>query len=145
MEEELKKQIVVAMKAGDSVRVTTLKLLASSLHNAQIAKMGELTKEEELTIVKKEAKKRKDAIEIYEKAGATDRVAAEKTELAILLEFLPQELGGEELAKLVDETVHEIGTSSISDMGKVIGAVMAKAKGQADGKMVADLVRAKLS
>ena len=140
----INKQIVEAMKARNEIRLSTLKLLLSALHNAKIDKRGDLTEEEELEIVRSEAKKRKDAIEAYKKAGATDRAEKEEKELVILQEFLPKELPDEEVSKLVDEAVTTTGASSMQDMGKVIGAVMAKAKGRADGKKVAEMARKKL-
>lgn len=138
------KQIAEAMKAKDEIRLSTLKLLLSALHNAKIDKRGDLTEEEELEIVRREAKKRKDAIEAYKKAGATDRAEKEEKELVILQEFLPKELPDEEVSKLVDEAITTTSASSMQDMGKVIGAVMAKAKGRADGKKVAEMARKKL-
>ncbi len=140
----INKQIVEAMKAKDEIRLSTLKLLLSALHNAKIDKRGDLTEEEELEIVRREAKKRKDAIEAYKKAGATDRAEKEEKELAILQEFLPKELSDEEVSKLVDEAITTTSASSMQDMGKVIGAVVAKAKGRADGKKVAEMARRKL-
>ncbi len=140
----INKQIVEAMKAKDEIRLSTLKLLLSALHNAKIDKRGDLTKEEELEIVRREAKKRKDAIEAYKKVGATDRAEKEEKELAILQEFLPKELPDEEVSKLVDEAITTTSANSMQDMGKVIGAVMAKAKGRADGKKVAEMAKRKL-
>ena len=141
----INKQIAEAMKAKDEIRLSTLKLLLSALHNAKIDKRGDLTEEEELEIVRREAKKRKDAIEAYKKAGATDRAEKEGKELVILQEFLPKELSDEKVSKLVNEAVTATGASSMQDMGKVIGAVMAKAKGRADGKKVAEMARKKLT
>jgi len=140
----INKQIAEAMKAKDEIRLSTLKLLLSALHNAKIDKRGDLTKEEELEIVRREAKKRKDAIEAYKKVGATDRAEKEEKELAILQEFLPKELPDEEVSKLVDEAITTTSANSMQDMGKVIGAVMAKAKGRADGKKVAEMAKRKL-
>ncbi|MGB6838962.1 MAG: GatB/YqeY domain-containing protein [Microgenomates group bacterium] len=143
--DNIKKQIIEAMKAKDEIRLSTLKLLSSALHNAEIDKRGDLTEEEELEVVRREAKKRKDAIEAYEKAGATERAEREKKELVILQKYLPQELSDEEIEKIVDEAISATGAENIKDMGKVIGFVMGKAKGKADGKKVSELVRLKLS
>ncbi len=143
--EEIKKQIVEALKAGDKLKMSTLKLLSSAMHNAQIKKQEELTKEEELEIVRREAKKRKDAIEVYEKAGASERAKKEKDELEILQKYLPKELSDDEIDKIIDEVIKSTGATSMGDMGKVIGAVLGKCKGQADGKKVSEMVRSKLS
>jgi len=140
----INKQIVEAMKAKDEIRLSTLKLLSSALHNAKIDKRGDLTKEEELTVVRREAKKRKDAIEAYKKVGADKRAEREEKELLVLQEFLPEEFSDEEILKLVDEAVVATGASGSQDMGKVMGRVMAKAKGRVDGERVAEMVRRKL-
>ncbi len=131
------------MKARDGIRVSTLKLLSAEIHNYQIDH-PQMTEEEEFAIVKKEAKKRKDAIEAYRKVNLPDRANAEEKELEILQEFLPAEITEAELAKFVDEAVSETGAKDISQMGKVIGIVMQKAKGNADGGKVALRVRQKL-
>lgn len=142
----IKKQIVEAMKAKDEMKVATLKLLASELHNALIDKKREaLTADEEIAIVKREAKKRKDAIDAYKKAGADKRAEREEEELAILQVYLPKEMGDDELEKIVDEAIKQTGASSMGDMGKVMGVAMGKTKGKADGNRVSAIVRKKLS
>jgi uncharacterized protein YqeY len=133
-----------AMKAHDEIRVSTLRLLLSAFNYEQIEKQHELTTEEELVVIRREAKKRKEAIEMYQKAGAPDRAEKEKRELEILQEFLPPEMSEEELAKLVDEAIAQVKPAGISDIGKVIGFVKGKAP-DADGARVAELVRGKLS
>ena len=142
--ETLQKQIIEAMKAHDSVRVSTLKLLLSELKNYQIDH-PEMTDQEELAVIKKEAKKRKDSVEAYGNAGRQDLVDKESAELIILQEFLPAEMGDEELEKVVTEAIAETGATNMQEMGKVIGAVMKKTNGQADGGKVSALVRQKLS
>ena len=143
-----------ALKARDEIRLSTLRLLSSALNYEFIAKQHILSEEEELAVVKREAKKRKDSIEAFKQAqGKTtnstvsleDRIAKEEKELVILKEFLPEEISEEDLKKLVDAVIVETGATAISDMGKVIGLVMAKAGGRADGSMVAGLVKAKLT
>src|SRR3972149_6146711 len=118
----IKKQIIDAMKSKDELRVSTLKLLSSALHNEVIKKQADLTNEEEIEIVRKEAKKRKDAIDIYEKVSAKDRADKEKKELEILREFLPADLSEEILARMVDDakdlSVQQAGFSYPPD-GKI--------------------------
>jgi uncharacterized protein YqeY len=133
-----------AMKAHDEIRVSTLRLLISAFNYEQIEKQHELTDEEELVVLRQEAKKRKEAIEMYKKAGAADRAEKEEKELRILQEFLPPEISEEDLAKLVDEAIVQVKPADISGMGKVIGFVKSKAP-DADGAKVAELVREKLS
>ncbi len=143
--EKIKSEIIEAMKAGEKLKVSTLKLLSAALHNAQIKKQEDLTKEEELEVVKREAKMRKDSIEAYGKAEAPERAKKEKDELALLQVYLPEEMADKEIQKIVDEVVASTEAKSMKDMGKVIGEVMGKCKGQADGKKVSEMVRAKLS
>jgi uncharacterized protein YqeY len=143
--EKIKEQIIEAMKKGNKLRMSTLKLLSSEMHNAQIKKQEDLSEEEELEIVRREAKKRKDAIDAYKKAGADERANKEKEELIILQEYLPKDLTKEEIEKIIDDVITSMRATSMEDMGKVIGAALGKCKGQADGKIVSEIVRTKLS
>lgn len=142
--DNIQKQVIEAMKARDSIRVSTLRMLSSELKNASINKGGVLNEEEEMKVVKSEVKKRKDAIEGFEKGGNIEAADNERKEMAILLTYLPEQISGDSLKKIVEDVVAESGASSISDMGKVIGLVMDRVNGSADGKEVADLVRASL-
>ena len=145
IKDDLGKKITDALKEKDEVRVMTLRMLSSALTNAEIEKKREkLTPEEEFVVVKKEAKKRKDAIEAYEAAGAKERAEKEKKELSILEAFLPEEMLDEKLEGLVMEAIKEIGATGLQDMGKVMGAVMGKVKGEAAGDRVLAVVKEKL-
>lgn len=141
----ISKQIGEAMKAHDEIRLSTLRLLSSALNYEFIAKQHKLSEEEELAVVRREAKKRKEAIEAYEKAGAQDRADKEKKELAILEKFLPAQMSDEELTKIVEEAVSQSGAETLSDFGKAMGIAMAKVAGKADGGRVSTLVKAKLT
>ena len=140
----LQKQINVAMKARDQVKLSTLKMLSSALSYEKISKQHDLSEEEELSIVRSEAKKRRDAIEAYTKANMADRAEKEKAELSILEAYLPAQMDESELLKIVDEVIAETNASGPSDMGRVIGTVVAKTKGMADGSRVSALVKEKL-
>ncbi len=140
----INQQIMAAMKARDAVRLSTLRMLSAALHNYQIDH-PQMNEEEELGVVKKEAKKRRDAIEAYQKAGATERADKEKKELTILQEFLPPEMPEAEVEKLVVEAIAATHAQSPADMGKVIGAVLARAKGAVDGARVSAIAKAKLT
>ena len=133
-----------ALKAKQEIRLSTLRLLSSALNYEFIAKQHKLDEQEEIVVVRKEAQKRKEAIEAYEKVGATDRAQKEQKELEILQEYLPPEMSEEELEKIVKETIFKTNASSISDMGKVIGIVMGKVKGKVEGSRVSLLVKEKL-
>lgn len=144
----LTQKIGEAMKARDTIRLSTLRMLSSALNNEKIEKQHELNDEEELVVIRKEAKKRKEAIEGYEKSPdqevVKDRLNQEIEELKILQEYLPPEITKEEVEKLVDAAIVELNVSSVSDMGKVIGFVKSKASG-VDGSILAQMVREKLS
>lgn len=140
----ISKQIAQAMKARDEIRLSTLRLLSSALNYEFIAKQHVLSEEEELSVVRREAKKRKEAIEAYEKAGALERAEKEKKEMAILQEYLPAQISDAELVKIVDAAIEETGAATMADMGKVIGVVMSKVGGGADGGRVSKMVSEKL-
>ena len=143
--EKLQEQLKDAMRAREELLVSTLRLLISAIRNEQFAKMRELTEEEELGVAAKQAKQRREAIESYEKAGRTESAEKEKAELEILQVYLPAQLSREDLEKIVDATIVESGVTGMSEMGKVIGMVNAKVKGQAEGSLIAQLVKEKLA
>ena len=139
----LQEKIAEAMKARDEVKTSTLRLLSSAFNYEKIAKQHDLTEEEEIAVVRREVKQRRDSIEAYDKAGRTDLSEKEKAELVILQEFLPPEMSAEDLIKLVDEAVRVIRPVGMSDMGKVIGFVKGKAP-NADGGKIVQIVNSKL-
>ncbi len=142
--QQIQKMIGEAMKSRDSVRLSTLRMLSSAFNYEKIEKKHDLTDEEELAVIRKQVKQRRDSVEAYKKAGSDDRAASEEAEIAVLAEFLPPEMSEEELSKIVDEAVTSTGASTMADMGKVMGFVKSKAPSVEGGK-VAELVRAKLS
>lgn len=144
IKDTLSSQISEALRKADATRVSTLRMLSSSLHNEEIAKQRSLTEEEEGQIVKREIKRREEAAEAYRKGSRAELAEKEEQEAKILREFLPEQLSEEELEKIVEEAVQETGASSPSDFGKVMGAVMGEVKGAADGKTVSAIVNQKL-
>ena len=137
-------KIAEALIKHDEVRLSTLRLLSSALNYEKIAKQHELSEEEELIVVRQEAKKRKESIEAYNRFNAKDRAQRESQELGILEEFLPRELSNKEIEKLVGKAINKTDAKEISDMGKIIGMVVGEAKGRADGVKVAQIVKSKL-
>lgn len=139
-----------AMKARDPKK-DALGLIRTELKNHAIstraagAQGTELGDEQVLDVLAKMAKQRRESIEEYKKGGRQDLVDKEALELSVIEAYLPQPLSREELAALVDETVRETGASSMKEMGKVMGALMPKVKGRADGKQLQELVKQKLS
>jgi uncharacterized protein YqeY len=134
-----------AMKEGDAPRTGVLRLLKNALKNEQIKSGNELGEAEALKILQREAKQRKDSIAQFTKGGRSDLVESEEQELAIIEEYLPQQMEEAELQQLVDAVIEEIKATDMTQMGAVIGAVMQRAAGRADGAAVSRLVRQKLA
>lgn len=135
-----------AMKNREKDKLTVIRMLKAALQNETIKAGGrDLTEEEELTVLSREVKQRKDSLHEFEKAGRDDLVATIQTELTYVNEYMPEQLSEEEIAAIVDEAIAETGVSAKSDMGKVMSAVMPKVKGKADGSLVNRIVLQKLS
>lgn len=145
MVDKLQTDLKAAQRARDEIKVSTLRLLLSEIKNAQIAKNGDLSKEDLISVLQREAKKRKEAAEGFRKGDREDSAKKEEAELKILEGYLPSQMSNEELTKLVEDTINEIGASSLQDLGKVMGVVMGKVAGRADGGTVSALVKQKLS
>ncbi len=143
--EQLNQDLTSALKAKDEVAVSALRFLIAGLHNAKIAKLADLTDEEILVEIGKEAKRHKESIEAYDKGGRRDLVEKEMAELAILQKYLPQPLTDEELEKMVDEAIAAVGASGPEDLGKVMSTVLSSARARADGGKVAEIVKRKLA
>lgn len=145
LRDEIAEAMRGAMKARDQVRVSTLRMLMTAVKNAQVERGHELDDDEVIGIISKEAKTRRESIEQFEAAGRTDLVQKEEAELAILTEYLPEQLSEADLAALVEEAIAESGATSPSEMGQVMKVLMPKVAGRADGKAVWAAVRARLS
>ena len=145
IKERLMEDMKEALRSKDKIRLSTIRMINSLIKNAEIDKRGELTEEEIVQLLRKYAKQRKEAIEMYEKGGRQDLVEKEKRELEIVESYLPEELSEEEIRKLVREAIEEVGASSPKDLGKVMKVVMPKVKGRADGSLVNRIVREMLS
>lgn len=145
MVDKLQNDLKAAQLARDEIKVSTLRLLLSEIKNAQIAKNGDLSEEDLISVLQREAKKRKEAAEGFRKGDREDSAKKEEAELKILEGYLPSQMSNEELTKLVEDTINEIGASSLQDLGKVMGVVMGKVAGRADGGTVSALVKQKLS
>ena len=143
--DKISQDLNTALKSHEETAVSALRMTLSDVKNAQIAKGAELTDDEVLSEINKDAKKHKESIEAYKSAGRADLVQKEEAELEVLLRYLPQALSDEELANIVDEAISALGVNSIADMGRVVKAVMSSAGTRADGAKVAAIVRDKLS
>ncbi len=133
------------MKAKEKIKVQTIRMVRAQLKDFQIAKRDELNEEDEISVLINAAKKRKEALELYEKSDRQDLIEQEKQELEIISAYLPAQLSKEEVEKVVLKVMEEVEASSPQDLGKVMGPTMKDLKGKADGRMVQEIVREKLS
>jgi uncharacterized protein YqeY len=141
LQERLSQDMKAALLAKDADRLSTLRLLKSVIGYVQIERKTEkLSDTDFVGVVQKEVKKRRDAIEQYEKGGRPELAAKENKEITVLETFLPKPLSAEELEQLVKATIQEAGATGKKDMGPVIKAVQAKAAGRADGKTISAVV-----
>ncbi len=148
LKEKITSDLKEAMKAGETEKVSALRMLLAALHNEAIAlikKEAGLSEEEEIKVIKREVKKRKDSIEQYTAGNRPELAEAEQKEVVILSAYLPAEMSEEELKKIVGEVVAEMGEVAPSQFGLVMKNVMAKTGGQVDGGMVSKLVKEMLS
>jgi uncharacterized protein YqeY len=145
LQTDIESAMRAAMKAGDAVRVSTLRLAMASSHNRQIELGHELTDAEVIEVLDRQVKQRRESIDLYRKGGRPELADAEEAELAILREFLPEPLTDAELERLARDAVAATGASGPADMGRVMGVLVPQTKGRADGKAVSELVRRLLS
>jgi len=137
-----------AMRARDATRLGVLRMLKSALKYAAIAKSSaeaELSEAEAVQVIRKQARQRQDSIESFEKGGRVELAKKEKEELSILNGYLPQAMSGDELAKIVRETIAETGATSKAQMGAVMKAVQAKVAGRADSRTLSAEVQKQLA
>ncbi|QTJ44339.1 hypothetical protein B8A44_06395 [Dolosigranulum pigrum] len=143
--DQLNQDMKVAMKAKDKAKLKTIRMLKASLQNEKLAKQDDLTEQEELDILAREKKQRLDSLQEFKQAGREDLVDEVEEELAIVAEYLPEPLSDNEVKEIVQSVIDSVDASGMQDMGKVMGAVMPKVKGRADGNFVSEVVKAKLS
>lgn len=130
-----------ALKSGDKNKVSILRIIKAAIKNREIEKGSALSDDEIYAIFRSFAKRANESIEQFTKAGRTDLSEKEKQELVIIQSYLPRQLGEDEIRSLIKDTIVEVSAAGTKDMGKVMKAVMAKTKGQADGKLVNNLVK----
>lgn len=143
--ERINQEMKAAMKEKDKDKLSTIRLLKSSIKKVEIDLQRPLTDDEVMDVILREIKQRRDSVAEYEKAGRDDLAEKEKKELAVLQAYLPEPLSPDELRTIIKQTIQEIGASSKADMGKVMGAVLTKVKGRADGRTVNQLVQQELN
>ena len=145
-QQDLMTALKAAMKAKDQTALTALRAVKSAilLAKTETGATEELTEDQELKILQKQVKQRKDSAAIYLEQGREDLAAPELAEAKIIEQFLPEALSEEEISKIVEQTINEIGAEGMKDMGKVMGVVSKKVAGKADGKTISTIVKAKL-
>ena len=142
---KIQQDLTDAMKQKNEIKTSTLRLVISEVGNARIAKGGDLTDEDIAQVIVKEAKKRQESIAAFKKGERIDLAEKEEKELAFLKTYLPESIPDEELLKIVDSVIAEVGARDMKDLGKVMSAVLSKVKGRADGGTAASIVKSKLS
>lgn len=147
LQQDVMSALKEAMKAKDQTALTALRAVKSAILLAQTESgiKEDLTEEQELKILQKQVKQRKDSAAIYLDQGREDLASPELAEADIISQFLPEALSDEEIEKVVVATINQIGAEGMKDMGKVMGIVSKELAGQADGKTISNLVRQKLS
>lgn len=137
-------QMTAALRTGDKTRLGALRMLAASITNREKDVLHELSDDEVREVAAREVKRRNEAIEAFESAGRTELADKERTEREVLQAFAPEPLSDAEVDALIDEAISTTGASSVKEMGRVMGVVMASAKGKVDGSLVQRKVRARL-
>lgn len=144
--EQVHQDIVKAMKERDEARLSALRLLKAAFETAKVqgGRSGPLSSEEEFVLVRRLVKQRKEAADAFRKGGAEDRARSEEAEAHLLSAYLPPELSREEIEAAIADVVREVGATGPRDLGRVMGLVMARLKGKADGNQVRQLVQQSL-
>ena len=144
LKERIVTDMTAAMKARDAARTSTLRMVKAAVMNREIEKGGELTDEETAKTLQSLVKQRRDSVEQYEKAGREELAAKERAEIAVIEEYLPKAASREEIERVIAEVIAETGASSMKEMGAVMKAVQGRLGGAADGRIVSEIVKAKL-
>lgn len=142
---EIQEAVKSALKRGDALTLSTLRLLLSAIHNEEIKLRKELTAEEIQRTIATLAKQRHESIALFRKGNREELAQKEEAELGILQKYLPQALSEEELRGLIQQSIGEVGAKGVGDLGKVMKQVMPKVSGRSDGKRVNELAKELLS
>jgi uncharacterized protein YqeY len=147
LKSKLQSDLNDAIKSRNTVVAETIRMVLAAITNEEVAgkEKKELSDAEVITVLTREAKKRREAAEAFEQGGRADRAASERAEGEVIAGYLPEQLSESELNNLIAETIKAVGASGPADMGKVMGALKAKVSGKADGALVSSLVKAALN
>ena len=147
LKEKLQNDLTTAMRARDEVKSSTIRMVLTAIKNEEVSgkEARELSDAEIITVLSREAKKRREAAEAFEQAGATDRAASEKAEGVVIAEYLPKQLSEAEIKELIAAAIAESGATGPAQMGLVMKSLQPKIAGKADGGVVSGLVKAALA
>jgi len=140
LRERLEEDYKAAMKAGDALKVSVIRMARSEIRNTEIARRHPLSEEEIAEVVAREIKRRQESIEQFARGGRSDLVDKETAEKKILEAYLPKQLEDSELTDIAQEVIAELNATSKADKGRVMGALMQRVRGRADGRLVSDIV-----
>jgi uncharacterized protein YqeY len=145
LDERLVEEMKQAMKSNDKLRLSTIRMIRSASKNKEIELRKKLEDEDVVKVIQAMVRKGEESVEQFQTGGRMDLVEKEKKEIEILKSFLPQPLSQEEILKIIDQSIQETQASSFKDIGKVMKSVMPKIGGKADGKLINQLVKERLS
>jgi uncharacterized protein YqeY len=143
--QKIRTDLEQSLRKKDQLRCSVLRLVLSSLHNAEIAQQKTLDDDGVLVVIDKEAKMRRESIEAFQKGNRQDLVDKEKAELAILLEYLPEQMTREQIVTEARKVISELGASSLKDKGRVMSQLMPQLRGKAQGQEISEVVTELLS
>ncbi len=145
LQERLIEEMKGAMKSSDKLRLSTIRMIRSALKNKEIEIRKTLEDEDVVKVIQTMVRKGEESVEQFQTGGRTDLVEKEKKEIEILKSFLPQPLSQDQILKIIDQSIQETQASTLKDIGKVMKSVMPKIGGKADGKLINQLVKERLS
>jgi hypothetical protein len=145
LKEKIEKDFIEAYKTKDELKTSVLRMIKSSIKNKEIANGKDLGDTALAELIAKEIKQRRDSSEQYKAGDRAELAEKEDEEIKILANYMPEQMPEDEIAKIVDEAIAKTGANNPADMGKVMGAIMPQVKGKADGTLVSNIVKTKLS
>jgi uncharacterized protein YqeY len=145
IKKKIESEMILAAKAKDKLKLSALRMIQTALHNKEIDLKRELNETEMIQLLSSIAKQRNDSIDQFKKGGRTDLVEKEEAELAIIQGFMPEQMSEKDVEDEIGKAIAEVGATGVKDMGKVMKVLMPKVTGKADGKLVSELVKKKLS
>lgn len=145
IDDRLSSDVITSMKAGEKSKTETLRTLRAQIKDAKIKKGEDLDMAEEEQVLLTAAKRRKESIEMFKQGNRSDLVKNEEFQLELIQKYLPEQISEEEVERIVHDTISSLNVSGMSDLGRIMGALMPKVKGKADGKIVQQKVREELS